>query len=365
MDLLTRYRDTLASQGLQSDPGQETAIRILQQTASKLVDGPGPTGWLHLVRQKLGNRTNTDPVRGVYLWGGVGRGKTFIMDLFFEALPFEDKLRYHFHRLMYRVHRRLKELQHLEDPLQTIADEFSEQARVICFDEFFVSDIADAMIIGKLLRALFERQVTLVATSNITPNNLYHDGLQRQQFLPAISLIKQHTNVIELNGETDYRLRVLEQAEIFCSPLDDTAARKLASYFSRIAPALGTVDQPMEIHGRDIMTRQRAEGIVWFDFQALCDGPRSQDDYIEIARCFQTVILSEVPVMDENRDAEARRFIALVDEFYDRRVNLIISAETGITDLYTGARLAMEFERTCSRLLEMQSTDYLAAGHLP
>ncbi len=365
MDLHSRYRDALTRQGLQSDPAQETAIRALQQTGSELDGSPAPTNWLNLFRKNFGNHTNTDPIRGVYLWGGVGRGKTFVMDMFFEALPFDEKLRYHFHRLMYRVHRRLKELQHLEDPLQTIADEFSEQARVICFDEFFVSDIADAMILGKLLSALFERQVTLVATSNITPDNLYRDGLQRQQFLPVIDLIKQHTNIVELNGDTDYRLRVLEQAEIFCSPLDDSADHKLASYFSRIAPDRGTVNQPMEIHGRDIMTRQRADGIVWFDFQALCDGPRSQDDYIEIARCFQTVILSEVPSMAENRDAQARRFIALVDEFYDRRVNLIISAETGISGLYTGTRLTMEFQRTCSRLLEMQSTGYLAAGHLP
>jgi len=365
MDLLSRYRDTLTRQGLQSDPAQETAIRALQRTAGELDGGSTPAGWLNLVRQKLSNRTNTNPVRGVYLWGGVGRGKTFVMDMFFDALPFDEKLRFHFHRLMYRVHKRLRKLQHLEDPLQTIADEFSEQARVICFDEFFVSDIADAMILGKLLTALFERQVTLVATSNIAPDNLYHDGLQRQQFLPAISLIKQHTNIVELNGDTDYRLRVLEQAEIFCSPLDDAADRNLASYFSRIAPGPGTADQPIEIHGRNIMTRQRADGIAWFDFQALCDGPRSQDDYIEIARCFQTIILSAVPMMDESRDAQARRFIALVDEFYDRRVNLIISAETGITGLYTGTRLTMEFQRTSSRLLEMQSTDYLAAGHLP
>ncbi len=366
MDLLSSYRATIAEKGLQTDAAQEAAISALHRTGSNLA---GAASHRHravpILRWLKNNRTDSGPVRGVYLWGDVGRGKTFVMDLFFESLPFDEKLRFHFHRLMYRIHRRLKKLRHLENPIGIIADEFAAQSRIICLDEFFVADIADAMILGKLLTALFERQVTLVATSNIPPDDLYHDGLQRGQFLPAIDLIKQHMEIIEVDGNTDYRLRVLEQARIFHSSLDESADRNLASYFDRIASDRYSTGQTLEILGREIVTRQRADGIAWFDFVALCDGPRSQDDYIEIARCFQTVILSDVPVMNSGQDNQVRRFIALVDEFYDRRVNLIISAAAEIADLYTGTRLQKEFRRTRSRLLEMQSTEYLAAGHLP
>lgn len=310
-------------------------------------------------------RSTIKPVRGAYLWGGVGRGKTFIMDLFFDSLPFEDKLRQHFHRLMYHVHSHLRQMQNHEDPLELVADDLSRRARVICFDEFFVSDIADAMILGRLFDALFRRGVSLVATSNIPPDLLYHDGLQRRQFLPAIELLKSHTQVLEVDGQTDYRLRVLEQAEIFHSPLDEAANHNLTDYFERIAPEAGTRGQPMDIHGRSIPTIRRADAIAWFDFAALCDGPRSQDDYIEIARSFQTVIVSDMPILDTLMEDQARRFIALVDEFYDRRVKLIISAAAAIDRIYSGKRLTREFERTRSRLLEMQSLEYLAAAHVP
>jgi cell division protein ZapE len=263
------------------------------------------------------------------------------------------------------VHSDLKKLKNHKDPVEIVADDLAKKARVICFDEFFVADIADAMLLRKLLNALFQRGVTLVATSNIPPDGLYHDGLQRQQFLPAIELIKQNTEVINVTGDTDYRLRVLEQAEIYHSPLDEMASRNLHDYFSQIAPEVGTSGQLMEILGRNIMTCKRADGIAWFDFAELCDGPRSQDDYIEIARSFQTVILSDVPLLDELKENQARRFIALVDEFYDRRVKLIISAEAPIDVIYSGSRLHREFERTRSRLREMQSMAYLAAAHLP
>ena len=306
-----------------------------------------------------------EPPRGVYLWGGVGRGKTFIMDLFCENLPFDDKLRFHFHRLMYRVHTRLRELGNREDPLESVAEELACRARLICFDEFFVSDIADAMLLGKLLDGLFRRGVALVATSNIPPDELYSGGLQRGRFLPAIELIKRHTDIMHVDGDSDYRLRILEQAEIYHAPLDETAGDLLGKYFSRIAPNAGTSGQEIEILGRGVRTRKRADGIVWFDFRELCDGPRSQDDYIEIARCFQSVILSDVPIFDAQTENQARRFIALVDEFYDRKVKLIISAAAEIDRLYAGSRLGREFERTRSRLREMQSMTYLAAQHVP
>ncbi len=361
MDLHTRYAAALAQKSFDPDPAQLRAIGTLQRVGHEL--GAAPRLGPRLKRRLLG--TPPTPVRGAYLWGGVGRGKTFVMDLFFENLPFSERLRYHFHRLMYRVHGRLKTLCNEEAPLEIVAAEFAAQARVICFDEFFVNDIADAMILGNLLDALFRRGVTLVATSNIPPEDLYRNGLQRARFLPAIDLIRTHTEVLRVDAGTDYRLRVLERAEIYHSPLDDSADGNLERWFGEIAPDAGTTDQTIEINGRDIRTHRRADGIAWFEFGALCDGPRSQDDYIEIARAFQTVILSAVPVLDEMLENQARRFIALVDELYDRKVKLIVSAAAPVGDLYRGTRLTREFERTASRLLEMQSRDYLAAQHLP
>lgn len=365
MNLTKRYQSAIRQQNLERDPAQEQAIAVLDRVARGLAEHGRPgraTTWL---RRLAGARTPALPVRGAYLWGGVGRGKTFMMDLFFAHLPFEDKVRYHFHRLMNRVHGRLRELRAEQDPLALVADELAREARVICFDEFFVADIADAMILGRLLEALFERHVALVATSNIPPDDLYRGGLQRQRFLPAIDLIRRHTEVVQVAGPTDYRLRLLEAAEIWHAPLDDAATRNLEQYFRAMAPDAGTAGGGLEILGRTIPSRRRADGIAWFDFPALCAGPRGADDYIEIARCFQTVILSGIPVLDETLENEARRFVALVDEFYDHRVKLIASAATGIDAVYTGSRLVREFERTRSRLLEMQSRAYLGSEHIP
>lgn len=365
MDLNERYRRALAEHGFAPDAAQLAAVTALERVRTELLATDAKSRPLQRLVGTLRRRRTAAPARGVYLWGGVGRGKTFVMDLFFDSLPLEQKLRQHFHRMMYHVHGQLRQLRNREDPLEIVAAELAARARIICFDEFFVSDIADAMILGRLLDALFIRGVALIATSNIPPEDLYQDGLQRQRFLPAIELLKQHTQVVEVAGDTDYRLRVLEQAEIYHAPLDAAAARNLTSYFERIAPEPGTRGQPIEIHGRDIRTIRRADGIAWFDFAALCDGPRSQDDYIEIARSFQAVIVSDIPVLGRTMENQARRFIALVDEFYDRRVKLIIAAAAPIEAIYTGTRLAREFERTRSRLREMQSHAYLAARHVP
>lgn len=364
MDLQARYAATLGRKAFHPDPAQAAAIRALEAVGRQLASRGRRSARLPDLANRLFGR-QLPPVRGAYLWGGVGRGKTFVMDLFFECLPFEDKLRFHFHRLMYRVHGQLKALKNEADPLQIVAADFARQARVICFDEFFVTDIADAMILGNLLDGLFSRGVTLIATSNIPPDDLYKGGLQRARFLPAIGLIKTHAEILRVDAGIDYRLRVLERAEIYHSPLDAGADASLDRWFSDIAPDDGTADQPIEINGRDIRTRRRADGIAWFDFAELCDGPRSADDYIEIARAFQAVVISAVPVLDETRENQARRFIALVDEFYDRKVKLIVSAAAPVADLYRGARLVREFERTRSRLLEMQSMAYLAAPHVP
>jgi cell division protein ZapE len=365
MNLLDRYHALGIELGLSNDPAQLRALGVLERVGSDLAARPRPRRLPGLLGRLLPQAAAPPPVRGAYLWGGVGRGKTFMMDLLFESLPFEDKVRYHFHRLMNRVHGRLKTLRDKQDPLATVAAELASEARIICFDEFHVADIADAMLLARLLEALFEQGVTLVATSNSAPHDLYRGGLQRQRFLPAIDLIRQHTEVVHVDGLTDYRLRVLEAAEIWHAPLDPMTDRNLESYFRNMAPDRGTEGETLDVLGRTITTRRRAEGIAWFDFDALCAGPRSQEDYIEIARCFQTVIVSGVPRLDETRENEARRFIALVDEFYDRRVKLIVSAAESIGRIYAGTRVGREFERTRSRLLEMQSMEYLAAEHLP
>jgi cell division protein ZapE len=286
------------------------------------------------------------------------------MDLFFETLSLEEKRRAHFHRIMKDVHDRLRALGDIEDPLAVIARDMATEARVLCFDEFFVSDIGDAMILGRLLQGLFDQGVTLVATSNTRPDELYRDGLQRQRFLPAIDALERYTRVVELAGNKDYRLELLRQAGTYLTPDDEAADTRLREIFGESASIQVEEDHDLEINGRRLRTRRCAKGIAWFDFPELCDGPRSQADYIEIARWYPTIILSGVPALDEYHENQARRFIALVDEFYDRRVKLVVSADRPPDTLYSGNRLRFEFERTVSRLIEMQSLEYLHLPHL-
>jgi len=302
--------------------------------------------------------------RGMYLWGGVGRGKTFLMDLFFGSLKIEKKKRIHFHRMMRDIHARLKSLDEVEDPLDRVAADIASETLVLCFDEFFVSDIGDAMILGKLLEGLFDRGVVLVTTSNTRPADLYKDGLQRERFLPTITLLEEHTSVIELDGGIDYRLRLLQEAGTFLTPSGNVADASLMHYFEEIASGEIVEQHVLDVLGRDVQTQRCAKGVVWFDFMDICDGPRSQEDYIEIARWYPTVIVSDMPVLNRELENPARRFIAMVDEFYDRRVKLIVSAAANIDMLYRGNRLQCEFERTASRLTEMQSNEYLHAAHL-
>jgi cell division protein ZapE len=286
------------------------------------------------------------------------------MDMFFTSLAIEEKKRIHFHRMMSDIHSRLRLMDDIEDPLEKIATDIAADIRVLCFDEFYVSDIADAMLLGKLLDGLFRRGVTLVATSNSKPADLYSGGLQRERFLPAIALLEQHTDVIELDGGTDYRLQLLQQAGTYLAPAGDDANAKLHHYFDEIASAEIVENRTLQILDRDIRTRRCAKGVAWFDFMEICDGPRSQEDYIEIARWYPTVIISDIPQLTDELDNPGRRFIALVDEFYDRKVKLIVSAATSVEDLYCGERLQFEFQRTTSRLVEMQSNEYLHAAHL-
>ena len=361
---LQRYLDGVSRGEYQPDESQKVALRLLQRLFDEIgasADKKQP-GFLSRL---VGKKGNPPLVRGLYFWGGVGRGKTFLMDLFYEELSMKEKKRLHFHRFMREVHRKLRDFQGEPDPLKKVAASFAGQARIICFDEFFVSDITDAMLLAGLLDEMFRLGVTLVATSNVEPDHLYENGLQRRKFLPAIELLNAHTRVHNLDGGLDYRLRALESAEIYHYPLDDAAEIGLRAAFRSISPDEGKIAVVLPIEGRDIDTRRCGDGVAWFEFAALCDGPRSQNDYIELARLFQTVLVGNVPRFGEEKEDQARRFISLVDEFYDRSVKLIISAESPILDLYQGQRLAFEFRRTESRLQEMQSKEYLAKQHKP
>jgi cell division protein ZapE len=358
------YERRTASGLLKRDPDQEPAIRELERLFDDLMAAQHERNSLSGRLRRLLNQPEAR-VRGLYLYGGVGRGKTLLMDLFFHCLPFKAKKRQHFHRFMASVHARLRTLRDTENPLDLIADQISAECRIICFDEFAVSDIADAMILGNLFAALFNRGVTLAATSNIAPKDLYRDGLQRQRFLPAIDAIEAHTVVLELPGERDYRLGVLQAAAVYLTPSDEKARTQLAESFAAIAPDEGDTEGSLEILGRPVEYRRLSDGVIWLDFDSICDGPRSQDDYIELAREFQTVIVSSVPQFTTELENQARRFIALIDEFYDRKVKVILSVAVPLDELYAGSQLTQVFERTRSRLNEMQSHDYLAAAHRP
>jgi cell division protein ZapE len=358
---LALYRRRVERGDLSADPAQARAVEALERLYRELLDATAHRGWRARVAQLTGQRRAT--VRGLYLWGGVGRGKTFLMDLFFNALPFPDKRRRHFHRFMAGVHEGLKAHRDVENPLELVADDIANETRVICFDELVVTDIADAMLLGTLFAALFERGVTLAATSNIAPDQLYSGGLQRQRFLPTIDLLKEHCEIVHVDGAVDYRLRALERADVYQTPAGEVADRRLTEFFEAIAPDEGDDGGSLEINGRPIVHRRAADGVIWFDFEKICDGPRSQDDYIELSRLYQTVLVSNVPRFDATLENQARRFIALIDELYDRRVKLILSAAAPATELYRGERLKSDFLRTQSRLIEMQSHDYLSEAH--
>jgi len=369
---LEKYKQDLARPGFVADPAQKRTVQLLDDLYARLIRHPAasprPNGrsWLHGWLGRTNRPRAIAPVRGLYLWGGVGRGKTYLVDTFFECLPFERKLRTHFHRFMHRIHQELGQLKQQSDPLQLIADKLAEETRLLCFDEFFVSDITDAMLLGTLLQALFDRGVTLVATSNIPPEQLYRNGLQRARFVPAIEAILRHCDIVELDNGIDYRLRTLEQAELYHWPLDQQAKCNLHRYFEQLAPPPQQQGGLLQIAGRSIPVQSQADGVLLIGFDALCEGPRSQLDYMELARLYHTVLLAEVRQMGGEGDDVARRFIALVDEFYERRVKLIISAEVAPDELYPpGGRLEFEFRRCLSRLQEMQSYQYLAQEHKP
>ncbi len=365
---IEQYKQDLSRDDFLFDAAQENAVTHLQRLYDDLQYKPlAVSGFKKVLNRwkRVYTKKAPTPVKGLYFWGGVGRGKTYLVDTFFDSLPFNNKTRVHFHRFMHRVHQELKSLVGKSDPLKIIAKKFAEETQIICFDEFFVSDITDAMILGTLFEELFSHGVTLVATSNIIPDELYRNGLQRERFLPAIKLINEHTVIVNVDSGVDYRLRTLKQAKIFHFPLDEKADQSLRHYFKQLAHDEGKVEQSIEIHNRALPTILVSEGIVYFDFSVLCESARSQGDYMEISQLYHTVLMANVKQMGPDTDDTTRRFIALVDEFYERNVKLIMSAEMALESLYSGGRLAFEFKRCLSRLQEMQSHDYLASEHIP
>ena len=370
---LARYRAELERGELQPDEEQEAVVRRLESMSAELVRRRAwkPPSQSVFARWLAPSSTEVRGVQGLYLWGGVGRGKTHLCDLFFESLPFEDKSRMHFHRFMQRIHADLRQLGNVDEPLPRIADQWAGCVRLLLLDEIHVNDITDAMLLGGLLTALFRRGVTLVTTSNVPPDGLYRDGLQRARFLPAIAQIKKHTDVVEMSGADDYRLRLMRREPIYLSGttagegrMDEETEAAMLAHFERLGSGSAPVPGQVVINGRELPVRGRGADLVWFDFATLCDTPRSTSDFSEIANEFHTVMIGGVPVLDANRDDQARRFVNLVDEFYDRRVKLIVAAEAEADELYTGQRLAFEFTRAVSRLTEMRTSDYLASRRL-
>ena len=352
------YAEGAAAGRWRDDPAQHPALRELDRIQRELLDST-PTGWL--ARLGLGRRPVA--VKGLYLWGGVGRGKTFLVDLFYDTLPLPQKRRTHFHRFMRGVHEQLRLHAGQSDPLATIAREWRDHLRVLVLDEFFVTDIGDAMLLGRLLERLFAEGVTLLTTSNTAPQNLYKDGLQRERFLPAIAQLREHCVELAADGREDYRLRALTRSSVYRQPLDAGSDAWLAERWQALASGAEARKGGIRIEGRRIAVRGRGHGAAWFDFAELCEGPRSTDDYIEIAREFQVVLLGGIPRFDADNEDAARRFVNVVDEFYDRQVTLVCTAATAPVALYNGSRLAGAFERTASRLIEMQSAAYLARTH--
>lgn len=353
------YRQASQKEGFIHDTAQAAAIERLDALWAELME-------FKKKRNRFLGRSlrSPDAPRGLYLWGGVGRGKSFLMDAFFSCVPYRRKRRVHFHHFMAEVHNQLKTLSSEADPLLTVADRIARATRLLCFDEFHVSDIADAMILSRLLGALFERDVVMVMTSNYPPDGLYPNGLQRMNFLPAIDMLKKEMDVLNVDGGHDYRLRELTREPLFQVPSGSEATARMQIMFDRLRGGVPELKPEITLFGRRIRALRHAPGVIWFDFMAICGGPRGQADYLEIAREYHTVFISDIPQLAPAQASEARRFTWLVDVFYDHRVKLVASAAAEPEALYPEGVQASEFFRTASRLTEMQSTAYLELPHL-
>ena len=353
MNVVEFYQHALSERGFSADEAQFGAVQRLQT---------GYDQWLAYKNRrsnKLMRMISPPEVpRGVYMWGGVGRGKSFLMDSFYSVIPINRKTRIHFHEFMRGVHQQLDELKGVANPLDIVAKKIAKKYRLICFDEFHISDVADAMIMFNLLSALFEYGVTFIMTSNYAPDTLYPDGLHRDRLLPTIALLKSRLDVLNVDSGNDYRKRALEQVDAYLFPLNAATDKILRKAYSKIAE-IADEDPALHIEAREIRALRRAGGVIWFDFATLCGGPRSQNDYLEIASQFHTVILSGIPAMSAAMSSEARRFTWLIDVFYDHKIKLIMSAAVAADELYTEGTLSNEFHRTVSRIIEMQSREYM------
>ncbi|MFW1858449.1 cell division protein ZapE [Acinetobacter defluvii] len=352
-----RYAQALSSGQFLPDEAQAQAVHELDRVWQELIH-----------RYKASKkafrrfRRQTSP-KGVYMWGGVGRGKTWLMDQFYDSIPFRRKTRMHFHHFMQFVHKELNKLSGQRNPLDLVADQIYKDAVVICFDEFFVSNVTDAMILSDLFQKLFSRGITLIATSNIAPDGLYKNGIHRDRFLPTIEMVKKNCVVLNVDAGVDYRLRVLKQAQLFKSPLNEANSAWMAERFKALVSSQVVFKDPIMINNRVVQTLGHTEDVLWCDFSELCMKPRSPSDFIEIANIYNTVLVSNVPHLNDFLSEGTRRFIYLVDEFYDRGVKLLLTSADTIIEIYEGEKLAFEIERTRSRLLEMQSDDYLQSEH--
>ncbi len=352
-----RYAQALASGQFLPDDAQAQAVHELDRVWQELLQR------FKASKKAFRRFRRQSSPRGVYMWGGVGRGKTWLMDQFYESVPFRRKTRMHFHHFMQYVHRELNKLSGQRNPLEMVADQIYKEAVVICFDEFFVSNVTDAMILSDLFQKLFARGVTLVATSNIAPDGLYRNGIHRDRFIPTIEMVKKHCAVLNVDAGVDYRLRVLKQAQLFKTPLTHENKVWMAQRFTALTQTQVQSQEPIIINKRIVETIGHTEDVLWCEYSELCLKPRSPADFIEIANIYNTVLVSNVPHMTDYLSEGTRRFIYLVDEFYDRGVKLLLTSEDSIVDLYQGDKLAFEIERTRSRLLEMQSDDYLNSAH--
>ncbi len=349
---LEQYQLDLKSPGFVSDPAQKNAMTALTRVYTAVLSNQG---WIANLRDRVGAPKT---IKGLYMWGRVGSGKTYLMDTFFNSLPSERRQRIHFHKFMRHVQQRMAELKGKQEPLYLIARDFAKQVKVICFDEFFVDDIGDAMILGHLLKHLFELGITLVITSNIPVDDLYKDGLQRQRFMPTIALLRQYCQLLEVNNKVDYRLKNIATDGHYFTPLNEAATQNLQNRFDNYSHNKEICPNKLEINDREISAIQCAEGILWLSFDELCKKPRNTQDYLILAKQYPTVLISDVPILNAHNNNSAKRFIHAIDIFYDEKVHLILSADTDIDQLYQGTLCLEKFKRTTSRLHEMQTKDY-------
>ncbi|MDO4895911.1 MAG: cell division protein ZapE [Moraxella sp.] len=356
---LQKYESALATGEFSRDDVQAQAVKYLDDLYHEIIKSQNQeTGFFASLF-----KSKPSAPKGLYMWGGVGRGKTWLMDMFYDSLPIQKKMRLHFHHFMQRVQKELVALRGQADPLKKVADIIHDEAVVICFDEFFVSNVSDAMILGDLFTMLFDKGITLVATSNIEPSGLYKNGIHRHRFLPAIAQVEKHTTVMNIDAGVDYRLRLLKQAKLYVSPLSKETDGWLSERFDTLTSGQAVMTDPIVVGGRTVDIIKRTETTLLVNFRQLCLEPRSASDFIELANDYNTVLIDNVPALTDTFMDPTRRFIYLVDEFYDRRVKLLVRAEQSILELYQGEKLAFEIERTRSRLLEMQSEDYLIQEH--